>query len=63
MNKNYRILAISGVQQIDIFFDGDEAGQSAAELIKEMCENIGLSVRNVHLKRYRSGSAYTTTDY
>lgn len=44
------VLAISGVSQIDIFFDGDSAGQSAAEKIREMCESIGLSSRNVLLK-------------
>ena len=44
------ILAISGVSQIDIFFDGDEAGQDAAVTVKEMCENIGLFARNIHLK-------------
>lgn len=48
--RKLEVLSISGVSHIDIFFDGDEAGQSAAELIKEMCESIGLSVRNVHLK-------------
>lgn len=48
--KKLEVLSISGVSHIDIFFDGDEAGQSAAERIKEMCESIGLSVRNVHLK-------------
>ena len=48
--RKLEVLSISGVSHIDIFFDGDEAGQSAAERIKEMCESIGLSVRNVHLK-------------
>jgi len=44
------VLSISGVSQIDIFFDGDDAGQTAAEKVKEMCESIGLSCRNVHMK-------------
>ena len=44
------VLAISGVSQIDIFFDGDAAGQTAAEKIREMCESIGLSSRNILLK-------------
>ena len=45
-----RMLSIQGVESIDIFFDGDDAGQSAAEKVKEMCESIGLSSRNIHLK-------------
>ena len=48
--RKLSVLAMSGVTQIDIFFDGDEAGQNGAEKVKEMCESIGLSVRNVHLK-------------
>ena len=44
------VLSIAGVSQLDIFFDGDDAGQSAAEKVKEMCESIGLSSRNIHLK-------------
>lgn len=44
------VLSIAGVSQLDIFFDGDDAGQSAAAKVKEMCESIGLSSRNIHLK-------------
>ena len=44
------VLSIAGVSQLDIFFDGDDAGQSAAAKVKEMCESIGLSARNIHLK-------------
>ena len=44
------VLSIGGVSHIDIFFDGDDAGQSAAVKVKEMCESIGLSSRNVYLK-------------
>lgn len=44
------VLSMSGVSQLDIFFDGDDAGQSSAIKVKEMCESIGLSARNIHLK-------------
>tara|TARA_X000001382_G_scaffold12215_1_gene8123 strand:- start:9769 stop:10596 length:828 start_codon:yes stop_codon:yes gene_type:complete len=44
------VLSISGVSQLDIFFDGDDAGQNSAVKVKEMCESIGLSSRNIHLK-------------
>jgi DNA primase len=30
--------------------DGDDAGQKAAEEIKILCEKVGLTTRNVHLK-------------
>ena len=50
------VLSMSGVSQIDIFFDGDEAGQNASVKIKELCESIGLSARNVHLKNTDPGA-------
>ncbi len=45
-----RMLSIQGVEEIIVFFDGDDAGQTAAEEIKEMVERIGLVSRNVCLK-------------
>lgn len=44
------MLSISGVTNVDIFLDGDEAGQKAAEKIKGMCEKVDLPSRNVYLK-------------
>ena len=43
------ILRMQNVQSVTIFFDGDEAGQKAAENIKGMCEKIDLNSRNVCL--------------
>lgn len=43
-------LAMQGAQNIDIFMDGDDAGQSAAEKIKHMCENVKLLTRNVFIE-------------
>ena len=45
-----RMLSIQGVDSIDVFFDGDDAGQHAAERVKEMCEQVGLAHRNICLK-------------
>lgn len=45
-----RMLSIQGVESVDIFFDGDEAGLKAAKEVQLMCDNVGLSHRNVHLK-------------
>ena len=44
-----RMLSIQGVDTIDIFFDGDDAGQQAAERVKIMCETAELLTRNIHL--------------
>jgi DNA primase len=41
------LLYLQGAQTIDIFMDGDDAGQKAAEKIKHMCENINLLTRNI----------------
>ena len=44
------MLKIQGVESIDIFFDGDDPGQQAALRLKEMCEEVDLVSRNIHLK-------------
>lgn len=48
--EKLRMLSIQGVEEIVIFFDGDDAGQTAAEKIKEMVELVGLTSRNVCLQ-------------
>lgn len=50
------LLKMQGATQIDIFFDGDDAGQNAAETIKVMCEKVGLFSRNVFLKNTDPGA-------
>jgi DNA primase len=47
---------MQGATQIDIFFDGDDAGQNAAETIKVMCEKAGLFSRNVFLRNTDPGA-------
>ena len=44
------MLKIQGIESVDIFFDGDDAGQQAALRLKEMCEEVELVTRNIHLK-------------
>jgi len=44
------MLRMQGVSRIDIFFDGDEAGQKAAEKVKDLCEKADLLSRNIHLE-------------
>ena len=36
------MLKVYGVHAIHVFFDGDEAGQTAAEKICNMCTEIGI---------------------
>lgn len=38
---------LKGVIGIDIFFDGDDAGQRAAEGVKDLCEQLEFDVRNI----------------
>ena len=40
------MLSVQGVTNVDIFLDNDEAGQTGAKNIKEICEGIGLTTRN-----------------
>ena len=43
------ILKMQSVEGVDIMFDGDTAGQDAAEIIKGVAEKVGLSARNINL--------------
>jgi len=45
-----RMLSIQGVEEIVVFFDGDDAGQTAAKEVREMVERVGLATKNVALK-------------
>jgi DNA primase len=51
-----KMLSIQGVDSIDVFFDGDDAGQTAAMKIKEMCKQVGLLHRNICLKNTDPGA-------
>ena len=54
------MLKIQGVNEIDIFFDGDDAGQKAAEKVKEMCDDIDLPSRNIFLEATDPGALQET---
>ena len=43
------ILRLQGVERAVVFFDGDEAGQTAAIRVKEMCEKVDLLTSNVNI--------------
>ena len=43
------ILKMQDIMGVDIIFDGDEAGQKAAENVKILAERVGLVTRNVNL--------------
>ena len=51
-----RMLSIQGVEEVVVFFDGDDAGQDAAKIVKEMIERVGLTSRNVSLKNTDPGA-------
>ena len=57
INENkLRMLSIQGVEEVVVFFDGDDAGQKAAQNVKEMAEQIGLTTRNVSLQNTDPGA-------
>jgi DNA primase len=45
--EKLQVLSVAGVDSIDIFLDNDEAGQTGANRIRELCESIGLNTRNI----------------
>lgn len=49
-------LKMRGIDSVDIFFDGDEAGQKGAQKVKDLCEKIGLFSRNVYLEDLDPGA-------
>jgi len=51
VNKDkLQLLKIFGVSGIDIIFDGDAPGQTAAATVKELAESMFFQVRNIKLK-------------
>lgn len=48
--EKLRLLKISGASHVDVFFDGDEAGQSASKKVKDLCDQEGLIYRNIFVK-------------
>jgi DNA primase len=50
------LLRLLGIHNIDIFFDGDEPGQNAAEKVKALAESMGFEVRNIVYDGFDPGS-------
>jgi DNA primase len=44
------LLKIQGITGIDVFFDGDEAGQEAAKKVIDLIESLEMTTRNVTIK-------------
>ena len=44
-----QLLKMKGVEQIDIFFDPDEAGQGAVDKVVKLCEDTHLKYYNVRI--------------
>ena len=55
------MLAVQGAEYVDVFFDGDDAGQKASEQVVSMCEKVGLVARNIHLKDTDPGALTQTS--
>ncbi len=55
------MLRVQGVEYVDVFFDGDEPGQQAAEKLVSECEKVGLVARNVYLKETDPGALSQTS--
>ena len=45
-----QLLKIAGITGLDICFDPDEAGQSAAESVRELAEKLEFKVKNINLR-------------
>ena len=55
------MLRVQGAEFVDIFFDGDDAGQQAAEKLASECEKVGLATRNISLKNTDPGELTQTS--
>ncbi len=47
--EKLQLLKMRGVEQIDIFFDPDEAGRVATEKVSELCEKEGLKYKPIRI--------------
>ena len=45
--EKLQVLAVAGVEGVDILLDNDEAGQGQAVKVRELCESVGLDTRNI----------------
>lgn len=59
--EKLELLQMQGVSGLDIMFDGDEAGRTAAEKVKELAEQVDLDCRVIDLKENDPGSLAKST--
>ena len=45
--EKLQLLKMKGVEQVDIFFDPDEAGKKASEMVVDMCQKVELKYYEV----------------
>ena len=55
------MLRVQGAEYVEVFFDGDDPGQQAAEKLVSECEKVGLVARNVYLKDTDPGALTQTS--
>jgi DNA primase len=55
------MLRVQGAEYVEVFFDGDDPGQQAAEKLVSECEKVGLVARNVYLKNTDPGALTQTS--
>lgn len=55
------ILKIQGISGIDIFFDNDDAGQNAAQKLKELLENNELIAKNITMGNIKDPGELTAS--
>ena len=57
--EKLQLLQLLGIHKIYIFFDGDTAGQKAAEKLIPLCESLGFTVENIVYNEQDPGSLST----
>ena len=55
------MLRVQGAEYVEVFFDGDDAGQVSAEKLVSECEKVGLVARNIYLKDTDPGALTQTS--
>ena len=58
--EKLRLIQLLGTQTIHVFFDGDEAGETAAEKLKDVIYELGMKSENIYWKDRDPGSLSAT---
>jgi DNA primase len=54
------LLKIQGVEELIIFFDGDDAGQKASQTVKKLCQQVNLPFKNLYMEGHDPGELTQT---